>query len=67
MTPREAFGLVDGAIARATNLPVSYVAVNEALKTLQVALDKLDAFEAGQKREGQEGEVESEEAESKDS
>ena len=46
MTTREAFGVVDGAIARATNLPVSYVAINEALRTLQGALEKLDALEA---------------------
>ena len=63
MTPREAFGVVDGAIARATNLPVSYVVVNEALKTLQVALDNLHEFENLQTRDLYQENVESEKIE----
>ncbi len=60
MTPKDAFGVVDGAIARATNLPVSYVVVSEALNSLQGALEKLDEFERVQKRNGREREAVSE-------
>lgn len=66
MTPREAFGVVDGAIARATNLPVSYVAINEALKTLQAALGRLDKFEAVRKCDVYGNNVDPEKAETKD-
>jgi hypothetical protein len=46
MTSKEALGVMDGVIARSTNLPVSYLVVNEALNALHGALAKLDEFEA---------------------
>ena len=66
MTPREAFGVVDSAIARATKLPVSYVAINAALNALHMALDRLDHLEVLQKSDAQKDEVESETIEATD-
>lgn len=59
MTAREAFGVVDTAIARATHLPVSYVTASEALESLRAALERLDEFEADQpdKENGKECEL----------
>ena len=45
----EALYVVETALTRATNLPVSYVVVHETLSTLRVALDKLAKFETVQK------------------
>ncbi len=51
MNPRDAFGVVDSTIARATHLPVSYLVINDALSTLKAALDELDALQSAAQRD----------------
>ncbi len=40
MTSKEALGIVDLALAQATNLPVSYMAVSKAIQILRVAIER---------------------------
>ena len=46
MTARQAFNLLDRVIAQASNLPTSYVVVNEAVTTLSKAMDRLEELES---------------------